>query len=216
MHSFLQIVTSFPTVVFSILLAVVVLYWLVVALGLLETEVLDSLFFDADGLDGADAGALAGLLSRLGLGGVPLTVILSLIVLFGWLASYFAVLIALPLLGHPAVHFALGAAVFAAASLAAIALTSLALKPVRALLRKIPQEEPKTLLGRVGVVRSASVNAQSGYAAVDDGGAGLVLQIRTHGDELPRGSRVVLIEPLPEQRAWRVVSEEEFNTGALP
>ncbi|THU03680.1 ubiquinone biosynthesis protein UbiH [Lampropedia puyangensis] len=211
MHQFLNIIVSFPTVVFTILLAFSLLYWMVVLLGLIDTEVLDSLFFDADGVD---AGALAGLLTRLGLNGVPVTVIISLIVLFAWLSSYFATLLLWPLLSNQVAHLLLGAGIFIAALLAAVVLTAIALRPVRALLKKIPQETPKVVLGRIGVVRSATVSATQGYALVEDGGAGLVLQIRTVDETLPRGTRVVLIEHIAANNTWRVVSEEEF-TGAV-
>ncbi|HLM47211.1 MAG TPA: hypothetical protein VK458_25310, partial [Myxococcaceae bacterium] len=43
----------------------------------------------------------------------------------------------------------------------------------------------------------------------DDGGAGLVLQVRGEGP-LQRGDRIVLIEYLEGQNAYRVVSEQQF------
>lgn len=209
MGIFLQIVGGFPTAIYTVLLALVLLYWLVTITGLLEVDALDNLLMPHD--DGMDIGALASLLNRLGLGGVPLTIIGSLITLFAWMASFAGVRLLLAWMEVPGLNLVLGAGVFVAAAVAGLLLTIVALRPVRAVLRRVPREEAKVVLGRVGVVRSASVTPQSGYASVEDGGAGLVLQIRTVRGELPRGTRVVLIEPLRDIGAWRVVSEDEFS-----
>src|SRR4051812_49976174 len=70
MGGFVDAALSFPTVMFSFLLAVVVLYWLAVLFGGADT---DSLGGDAFG--------------GLGLGGVPVTVALSLLVAVAWFVS---------------------------------------------------------------------------------------------------------------------------------
>ncbi|RMX06021.1 ubiquinone biosynthesis protein UbiH [Corticibacter populi] len=210
MGVFLQVVLGFPTVIFTALLALVLLYWLVAASGLLELDALDHALL-GDGGDGLDAGGLAALLNKVGLGRVPLTIIVSLIVLFGWVASFAMVRLLVPQTGLVLLQFVMGAAVFALALLAGLLATIVVLRPVRALLARVPPEESKVVLGRVGVVRSASATPQQGYASVEDGGAGLVLQVRTIKGELPRGTRVVLIEKLDDRQAWRVVSEEEFT-----
>src|SRR5690554_7040321 len=108
MNEFFQIALSMPTVVFSALLAVLSLYWGLVVLGALDLDFADfDLDFDVDaGLDvgvdaefevelgtEADAGAartsfLAGFASMLGLGTVPVTVVVSISTLFAWLFSF--------------------------------------------------------------------------------------------------------------------------------
>lgn len=209
MGIFLQIVWSFPTAIFTVLLAVIVLYWLVAITGLMEVDALDNLLLPND--DGMELGALAALLNRLGLGGVPLTIIVSLISLFAWMASFAGVRLLLGWMDVPGLNLLLGAVIFAVALVLGLVLTIIVLRPVRQLLRKVPAETSQVLLGRVGVVRSAVVSPEQGYATIEDGGAGLVLQVRTVHGELPRGARVVLIERLPATNAWRVVSEDEFS-----
>jgi len=49
MDPFYQNIASFPTVFFTFFLLVVVLYWLVAVLGLVEIDVLDFDIPDADG-----------------------------------------------------------------------------------------------------------------------------------------------------------------------
>ena len=60
-------------------------------------------------------------------------------------------------------------------------------------------------------MRSAVVNATQGYGSVEDGGAGMNVQMRSPDADLPRGTTIVLIEHLPEHNAWRVVSKTEFD-----
>lgn len=93
MDVFVQTALSFPTVLFSFLLCLAMLYWCVAALGILEVDLLD---IEADSaLDSVQPEGLAGLLLRLGLNGVPVTLVLSLLFFFAWLASYFVELLLL-------------------------------------------------------------------------------------------------------------------------
>lgn len=76
-----------------------------------------------------------------------------------------------------------------------------------------------SLLGRTGVVASPKVDARSGHATFDDGGAGLVLQVRSE-IELQRGERIVLIEHVADQHHYRVVRADavalDFQDNLLP
>src|SRR6185437_10941370 len=81
-------------------------------------------------------------------------------------------------------RWSLGTVVAVLAPLPAVPVTALLLRPIRRFLLR---------LGPVGVVASPKVDARSGHATVDDGGAGLVLQIRSD-IELQRGERIVLVE----------------------
>ena len=216
MSAFLQYALGFPTFIFGALLFFMLLYWLVAMLGLLEVDTLDHwvLFDGSEHAHGAEhaASALAGLLLKVGLGGIPLTVILTVLFLLSWLASY-ALCHFVPM---PAswglVNILTGTVVAAAALVLGFLATVLLLKPLRGVVAKIaPGEEPKALLGRVGLVRSAIVNASQGYGSVEDGGGGLNVQMRSPERDLIRGAQIVLIEHLPEHNAWRVVSKDEFD-----
>lgn len=210
MAIFLQIIFSFPTVIFTSLLGLVLFYWLIAITGLLEMDALDHLML-GDG-DMVDAGGLAALLNKVGLGRVPLTIIISLIALFGWIISFAGARLLMPAVDVVAIRFLIGAGILALAVLGGLLATIVALRPVHAMLRNIPAEgEPKIILGRAGVVRSGSVSPEHGQALIEDGGAGLLLQVRTVTGTLPRGATVVVIEQIPERGAWLVVSEEEFS-----
>ncbi len=216
MTAFLQYALGFPTFIFGALLCFMLLYWLVAMLGLLEVDSLDHwvLFDGSDHAHGVEhsASALAGLLLKVGLGGIPLTVILTVLFLLSWLASYVLChWVPMPK-GWGLVNVLTGTAVGAAALVLGFMATVTVLRPLRGLVAKVaPAEIPKVLLGRTGLVRSAVVNATQGYGSVEDGGGGLNVQMRSPERELVRGAVIVLIEHLPDHNAWRVVSKQEFD-----
>ncbi|QJQ96094.1 MULTISPECIES: hypothetical protein [Halomonadaceae] len=75
MELLIQTLLSFPTIVFTGLLALMLLYWLLVALRLLPIE-----FFEHDSLRGDH---LTSVLVSLGLGGVPASFALSVLLTLG-------------------------------------------------------------------------------------------------------------------------------------
>lgn len=209
MKPFYQIVASFPTVFFTILLIIVVAYWLLAMLGAVEISVLD---FDMDiDTDMSTTSAITGFMMRLGLHGVPATIIISLIAIFGWLISYYAVYFFFGIFSTGFLRYVLGLPVLLGSLYAAIMLTAFCIKPMRPFFQKTHQQTIKRVLGQVAVVRSVVVNNQTGEAMLADGGAGLILKVRSSaGAEFQRGDRVVLLEYIPEEYVYRVISEQEF------
>jgi hypothetical protein len=117
MQEFLQIILSFPTALYTLLLGTALLYWVFVILGALDLDIfhLDAdLDVDvdvhvelgadlhvhahvdaptADGGEGSQSGGgvLVQLLSALGWTGVPITITLSVFFLFNWVLTYLGV-----------------------------------------------------------------------------------------------------------------------------
>ena len=211
MKPFYQIVASFPTIFFTILLIVVVIYWLFTILGVFDISLLD---FDVDiSVEGdiSSANALTGLMMRFGLHGVPVTIIISLVVLFGWLICYYLVYFFSLLFSSGLLRLLLGLPALVGALYIAVMLTALVIKPLRPFFHKTQPETIKRVLGQVAIVRSSVVNGQFGEVTLADGGAGLILKARAMGNtEFHRGDRVVLLEYLPELYVYRVISEQEF------
>ncbi|MDR2336352.1 MAG: ubiquinone biosynthesis protein UbiH [Burkholderiaceae bacterium] len=221
MTAFLHYALGFPTFIFGMLLLCMLLYWVIAIFGLVEVDSMDHwVLFDGShhGHGAEDSiGALAGLLLKVGLGGIPLTVILTVLFLLSWLISYaLAHLVPMPE-GWTLLNIVTGTGLFAAASVLGFIATVIVLRPLRKAIAMVaPPEEAKVVLGRTGLVRSAVVNASQGYGSVEDGGGGLNVQMRSPDRELPRGTEVVLIERMPEHNAWRVVSKAEFEGLDLP
>lgn len=205
MDLFLHIALGFPTMVFSVLLAVAVLYWLLAMFGLIDLDILDvSLVPEGEALE---LGGLAGLLMKWGLDGVPMTLIATTIVLVGWLLCYFADYFLLRHLPFDSMRHAFGAVALIGALLLAIPSAGALLHPLKPLFHKVKPVSSESLLGRTAIVRSPQVSPSQGQAAVDDGGAGLILQIRADAGQFKRDDRVVLVEYLEAQNAYRVIAD---------
>ncbi len=93
MDAFYQNIASFPTAIFTFILAICVLYWLFAVLGVVDIDLLDlDIEGDMDlGNETVTPNALAGVMLKFGLNGVPVTIMVSFLSLFGWLISYYSV-----------------------------------------------------------------------------------------------------------------------------
>lgn len=214
MNPFHQTVTSFPTVIYTFLLIICLLYWIVAVLGLVDLDILD-LDYDGD-IDGADSAeaqtGIAGLLLKFGLGGVPLTITLTIISLVGWLLCYYASYFAKQIIPTQLLNFIAGIAIFFLATYLSILTTAQIIKPIRKLFAKLDIDETKHIIGQVAVVRSAVANQERGEAYMSDGGAGILLNVRASGDEeFRKGDEVVVIEKLNNTNLYRVIAKSEFN-----
>ncbi len=206
MDGFYSIVTSFPTVIFSVFLIVSIFYWLISFLGVVDIDVLDTDLADGD----VGGNGVAGLAMKLGLNGVPLPIIISLVSATGWFFSYYIVYFAFPFVPDFFEPF-VGIAVFLAALYAAIVVTSQVIKPLRKLFKQADQHIEKTIVGQIGVVRTGRVDKDFGEATVEDGGAGLLVKVRSYKDEVfERGDRIVLLEYVESKNIYKVVSESDF------
>ncbi|QLC74079.1 DUF1449 family protein [Pseudomonas sp. LPB0260] len=210
MDIFLQSALAFPTLLFSFLLSLAILYWCVAALGILEVDLLD---IEADSaLDSLQPEGLAGLLLKLGLNGVPVTLVLTLLCFFAWLVSYFAELFVLRYLPLELLRYPLGILVAGVALLLAVPVSAALCRPLRPLFRKLEATSSKSVLGQTAVVRSGRVSLSHGEALLEDGGAGLILRVRAEEARgFKRGDRVVLLEYLEGEHAYRVITEDEFK-----
>lgn len=212
MAVFLQNCLTFPAIIFSGLLVLTLLYWISASFGLMDADILNVDTPDVD-IDGADLSGLAGLLAKFGLAGIPVTIILSFFSFIGWFISYFSVHWFLRFIDTDLIRYLLGVVVLIAIVFVALLITAFILKPFRPILAKTNVEKSaKNLIGKVAKVRSDGVTEQRGEALMEDGGAGLILQIRTAEDTgLKRGDLVVIISYSAATHSYDVVSEEEFN-----
>ncbi|WP_340617744.1 NfeD family protein [Xenorhabdus entomophaga] len=207
MALFLQNCLAFPVVIFSGLLFIVLFYWICAAFGLLDID-----FLSVD-VDSFDASSLAGWLTKLGLTGVPVTVIITLITLIGWPLSYFSMHLMLRFIETDVLRYLLGTATFFIVSFIALLLTAMILRPLQPKLSRLNRSNSvDNLIGKVAEVRSPIVTEQRGEALMDNHGASLILQVRApESDGITRGDRVVLISYDAATHSYAVVSEDEFK-----
>ena len=208
MTEFLNTVLTFPALVYSVLLAFCTVYWLLAATGIVDFDAVDG-WLTTDG-DTAEPNVVAGMVARLGLSGVPMMLVLTVLSFFGWLITYFAQLLFLQFLPDP-LRMLVGIGVLVAALLPGLLLTSLLLRPVARLIMKLRPPVPPSILGKAGSVISPTVTDSEGRADFADGGAGLILQVRAPpGITFQRGERVVLLSFDERTHAYAVIAESEF------
>lgn len=224
----LQLATSFPSVIYTVLLGVVLVYWAFVIAGVVDLDSADpaaaakgamegatkgvleghvaadgDFDVDIDG-DGHEAGVLAALMSALRLKRVPVTTVLSLLVTFSWLASVVAMQIVtrvLPNFGEALLAWV----VLFAAPLLALPLTMLAVRPLARVFVEKRVTSRADLIGKTCVVRTGKVTEGFGEGTLEDGGAGLVVRVRVDGGKpLSRGDHALITDWDPERDAFVV------------
>lgn len=210
MNLFFQNSLAFPSIIFSALLIIISFYWLCAAFGLLDIDLFN---IDSELDINVDATGLAGWLTKLGLAGIPVTIILTFFTLFGWFISYFANYWIISAIETNFIRYLTGFVAFIITSFIALNLTAVCLKPIRKKL--MSRNKPKSvhqLVGKLALVRSINVTENKGEAVLEDGGAGLILQIRAPETEnIKRGDSVVIISYDALTHSYQVVTEDEFH-----
>ncbi|MFE2886375.1 hypothetical protein [Streptomyces sp. NPDC059272] len=174
MGAFLAAATGFPTVVFTAALVVVVLFWLVVALGAAD----------------AHGHAHMHLNSRAqgdgwGMGGVPVTLVLSLFVSVGWLISYCASVLLVP---SGPVGILVGAAVLIGTVYVSWRATKLFVRPLHRLFPDEPGPSRLDFVGLTCTIRTGRVDTAFGQAEVRAGdGSAAVVQVRLPAGDTAAG-----------------------------
>jgi len=218
MDPFYEICSSFPTVVFFVFLLFCLMYWGLAVLGLVEIEALDFDLpndLDADGLTNSvsNLSVMAGVLLKLGLNGVPLVIIVTLISLFGWFISFFLVYLISPFVPGTILEFVFETIVLLGTLYVSSMITATIIKPLRPIFKAADQHVEKTIVGQVAIVRTGRVDKDFGEAVVEDGGAGLIVKVRSFRDEVfERGQKIVLLEYIDADNIYKVISEKEFTS----
>ncbi|MFC9633305.1 hypothetical protein ACFTY8_29545 [Streptomyces mirabilis] len=169
MWSFLVAVSGFPTILFTAALVVVVGFWLLVAVGAAESHGFDGhVHFDAWGM-----------------GGVPVTVVLSLVTAIGWFLSLSATVLLDAVASSGVVRGSAGLVILAGALLIAWRVTRLVVRPLRHLFPDEPGPSRLDFVGLTCTIRTGRVDAGFGQAEVAaKDGSTAVVQVRQTADEV--------------------------------
>lgn len=248
----LALALTFPTVVYTVLLGVTLIYWMIVMTGALHVgdgsdgalEGLepghvpvadgglegtmgghagpslelegagDGSLDGPDGGDGGDAagdgdhggaGLLASLLSVFRLRKIPATVALSLVATFSWLVSVVSMQIVSRVapgmsgMGVPLL-------VLFGAPIAALPLSAMVSIPLAKVFVQRKSPTKSGLIGMTCRLRTGRVTEKFGEATLEDGGAGLVLQVRVDSvTHLKRGDSALIVDFDPSNDTFLVV-----------
>lgn len=221
--AFYAVLTSFPTALWTVLLLLLVFYWLVAMMGLVEIDSLDfdlpegvatntdmDMDFDADA---SNMSVFASVMVRFGLYGIPFVITLSILGIIGWVLSYYANYIVNDFFPNGIMHYVIGTGILLASLFISMIITGRIVKPLRLRFNSKPQRNHHEFLGKTAVVRTSRVDANFGEAILEDGGAGLIFKVRSKNKEFKLHDKVVLVDYLDNENAYSVISEVDFNNG---
>lgn len=187
MRGFIEAAISFPTVIFTPLLVVVIGYWIVVIAGGADPEG-----------EGGSGEAGDGPLAFVGLTGVPLSVVFSLLVLFAWFGSLSGaeLLTSVPLW-----------VVLVAAIVVAYLITRILVVLLARIWPHGPGASRSDFIGLTCVIRTGTVTPTFGQAEVHapDGSSAIVQVRQTGSDELRAGMTALLYDHDPDGEFFWVV-----------
>jgi hypothetical protein len=192
---FLAATVSFPAVLFSFVLAVVVLYWLLVLVGA-------DLDLDADGP--------GGMITALGLGGVPLTIALSMWITLSWLIAMIGTIVLAALAVDGVVGVLLRVGLLVVALLGGLVGTRLVVVPIRRAVPAAVEPRRSDFVGRTCMIRTGSVSETFGQAEVtSDDGSSAIIQVRrpaemNDGGPLRSGSAALIFDYDPDNEIFWV------------
>jgi hypothetical protein len=195
MGEFWAVATSYPTAIYTVLLGVVLIYWLLAMLGMVDFESSGiDIELDADA-DGGDISTLASHVVGFGLNGVPFSIVVSLIVLVAWTASCMAGMWVLAWLPAQWLQWLVGSVVLVASFALAIPLTAQVVRPMRRLFVSHTAVINAALVGQTCKVITQRVDTQLGRAEVARRGASINIRVWAHTpNALVKGSVARILE----------------------
>lgn len=212
MSGFVDIAFSYPTAIPSVLLIVVVFYWVLAMFGLVDFDSTDlDIDIDTDAqLDGdaGDIGALASYVVAMGLNGVPFSVVVSLLVLLIWmLTALFAEWI-LPLVPTAVLQVVVGTAALLMALAVSIIITAQIVRPMRKLFVSHAATSNASIVGQICKVVTQTVDERFGRAEVSTNGTAINIRVwATTPNSLSRGAAARILEYDPQTSRYLIVAE---------
>ncbi len=217
METFLTNLTMYPVVVYTFLLIIVLLYWIMAFLGVVDIELLDadieietdfetevSINPDAQGLSG-----LAGFMLNWGLTGVPVTVVLSLLIVTSWLICYLATSLIFNYLPIGIIRYTLATGLLFVCFAVSIPITAWTIRPFKCFFIAHTAVKKDALIGQECEVTTGTVTQNFGQALLEDGEAGMVLAIRAAEEKkIKKGDKVILIEYVKKDDCYNVAKIE--------
>lgn len=208
MVSFLDAVVSFPTALFTTFLGVVLFYWLLALLGVVDFESLDLEPGSAAEVDGFEISTVASYVVAFGLHGVPFSIAVSLVILVSWTLSCLAAMWVLPMVPGDAAHYAAGGVLFLASLSLAVTISARMIRPLRGLFITHSAINNASLVGKTCKVLTQTVDEKIGRAEVAQHGASINIRVWTPvPNALARGSSARIVAYDEKTARYKVMAE---------
>lgn len=215
MNELWQVLASYPTGIYTVLIGVLLIFWLMAILGAMD---LDIISFDSDinlDIDGdVEIPGFVGLLHTLGLTGVPFTIVLTSLIFFAWVFTYFIAAYILPIIPTMVLKFLAGTATLIGSFILAIPITSKIVAPLRKLSLENSAKSNKDFLGSKCKVTSLTVDEKFGQGKIQTTGASLIVRIHaTSPNKITKGDIVRPISYDENNNLYHVITDEKFENN---
>jgi hypothetical protein len=205
MENFIESIFSFPIIVFTIPLMIMIVFWLFALLGTIDIEIFD---VDIEADNESSDGAGSSFLENLGLDGVPLTVAITLVEIYGFVFVYLARKYITPLFDGILTATASGFVIAILALIIAIPFASYTSRPLRRIFKTHEAVRKSDLIGTTCIITTQQVTDTFGQARAEDG---MIYSVRTSGGQIiAGGSLVVLIDFNKHNDTYLVVTQDEL------
>lgn len=197
MSEFLSVVFGFPTIVFSILLAVVLVYWVLAIVGLVDfgESAIDLDIGEHADLPGDHLGTIASYVVAFGLSGVPFSIVVTLLVVVGWTLSTLAGIWVLAWVPTLPLQIVAGLVVLALSAALSLVVTARLVRPLRGLFVTQYGQRSAELVGQACRILTGVVDERQGRAEVAQRGAGINIRVWSPSPNgLRRGSTALILE----------------------
>ena len=220
MIEFFKNVMTMPMLPYSVLLIIVIAYWAIAALGVLDIDFLDfdsdvDLDADVDGdLDVGDAGPLKGLLDFVNVGSVPLTIIGTAVIFKMWIFAYiFYVIFPGVSSAIPVPSWLISIIFIFLAFVAAVFLTGATTKPLRKFFQLEKVRAHAHLIGKECTIKSIEVSKTNGQAELFVDGSVILISARCMAENnLKKGDKAIIMDYFDEKDFYQV---KEINTNQI-
>lgn len=192
----------------TLLLILVVLYWLTVILGVMDLSTLDVDLPDVDmegGEVGVGYGSVDAFLEYFNIRYVPVSIMITLFAISFWVIS----MIGNHLL-NPGMFGLFGLAIFVVNIPVSAHVAKFVGAPMVPLFKGMRSQSSakRELIGSRVVVTSSKADATYGQADLVDEGPPITLSVRTDGEEIARGTEAVLLSHHPEKDIYIITTLE--------
>jgi len=207
MDQLLEVASQFPTVIYSVLLGIVVVYWIIGMLGLVDLDFSGDVDIDIDVDADADVSVdgLTGLLLTFGLTGVPFTLVISIVALVCWLISFYLQFYILTWLPEGILYYVLGAASDIAIFFISLPITAVIIRPLKGMFKSVEAATSNDLVGKDAIIVTGTVSETFGQARLFNNGAEMLLDVRCDPEHsMSSGDKVLVIEYQKDNHAYIV------------
>ena len=215
MNEVWQILISYPTGLYTVLIGVLLIFWLFAIIGALDIDIisLDSdIDIDVDIDAELEMPGFLGLMHTLGLTGVPFTIVLTVIIFLAWVMTYVISVTLLTYIPGLILNILAGTVTIIATFMFALPITAKIVAPLRKLAVDNKAKSNKDYLGSECKVTSLTVDDGFGQGKIKTTGTSLIVRIRTDvPNEIKKGD---IVRPIRYDEAgnfYLVLTNEQFE-----